>query len=364
MTEDPDNEPGMPPALTISAVIPTRNRPESLERVLRALASQTRLPDEVLVVDSSDEALDEAALQALCSVLSVSYQHTPPGVCAQRNIGIRAATGSHVLLVDDDIEPSCDYIETLTRYLEAHPDRGAVTGIIDERGGSRDDPVAFAVPSLRHLLFSFVFQLNVMADVESARSTWITAPPLAALKWWYRRRGNSWTLAGWPLLTQVGQRPPSTGTAIPVAIYTLGAALVRRDWLLDAPYEERLSAHGIGDNYGVAIGFPGELPVSLLTDLPIVHHRASENRLDHAEAYFQRVLALDYFVRRSDRFPRSTPAWLAWSLLGNAGLFTLRGRRELALRSLRASGLVATARNPLLHQALAAPTATRGPSTP
>ena len=363
MTEvtEPNARAGVPAELTISVVIPTRNRRESLERALRALACQTRPPDEVIVVDSSDDPedglCDDAELQSLAGGMSVAYVRTDPGVCGQRNIGIRAAHGSHVFLCDDDIEAAPEYLAAMARYLEQHPDRGAVTGILDEPSAPSGAGAVFPVPSFRHLLFSFLFQLSVMADVEAAQPTRMTGLPLAGIKRWYRRLGNGWSLAGWPLLTQVGASSRTSGSAVAVAIYGLGGALVRRDWLLASPYDERLGPHGIGDNYGVAIGFPGPLPVSLLPDLPVLHHRESENRLDHAEAYFQRVLALDYFVRTSDRFPRWTPAWLAWSLLGNAALFSLRRRRDLARRSLDALKLVLTSRNPLLQPAPTVPEA-------
>ncbi len=363
MTEvtDADMRTGARVGMTITAVIPTRNRRESLKRAIRALARQTRPPDEVIIVDSSDEPedepCDEAELPSLARGMRVAYVRTEPGVCGQRNIGIRVAKGSHVFLCDDDIEAGPEYLVAMARYLEQHPDRGAVTGILDEPGAPSVAGGAFPVPSVRHLLFSLVFQLDVSADVEAAQPTRMTALPLAGIKRWYRRRGNGWSLAGWPLLTQVSGSSRTSGSAVSVAIYGLGAALVRRDWLLASPYDERLGPHGIGDNYGVAIGFPGPFPVSLLPDLPVLHHRESENRLDHAEAYFQRVLALDYFVRTSDRFGRWTPAWLAWSLLGNAALFSLRGRADLARRSLHALKLMVTSRNPLLQPAPTVPEA-------
>jgi hypothetical protein len=250
--------------------------------------------------------------------------------------------GTYVLLLDDDIEPPSDYLARLVRYVEGHPSTGVATGVVREPDASGAFRPGFEVPSFRHLLFAFLFQLTVWGDVEAARSTWLTAAPLPVLKRWYRRRGNTWSLAGWPLVTQVG------GPVVRTALYGLGAALVRRDWLLASPYDERLGPHGIGDNYGVALGFPGECPVAVLTDLPALHHRIADNRLDPAESHFRRVLALDYFLRTLGRFPRTSVVWLAWSLMGNALRFTLRGQWGLLGRTMRAVALVATGRNPLL----------------
>lgn len=296
-------------------------------------------------MDASDAPLDESILCAARNAFPVVYLQTLPGVCLQRNIGIRRARGSHVLLCDDDIEPPPDYLRRLTEYLHQHPSAGAVTGIVCEPDDVNGFSHGLQAPSFRHLLFSFLFQLTVWADVEVATGARLSGFPLMLLKRWYRLRGNTWSLAGWPLVTQ------ARGPVLHTATYGLGAALVRRDWLLASPYDERLGAHGIGDNYGVALGFPGERPIAVLKDLPVLHHRAEENRLDPADAYLRRVLALDYFMRKSPRFSRLNTAFLAWSLVGKAIIFALRRRSDMLRRTIRALGLVMSARNPLVVEA-------------
>ena len=333
--------PGSEP--TVSVVIPTRNREESLARTLGALARQDERPDEVIVVDASDRPVGEDGLRARFPDLPITLVTEAPGLCRQRNVGIRAAKGSHVLLLDDDIEPPPDYLARLVGHVMSEPGAGVVTGVVREPGLSGEPDRAFEVPSFRHLLFAFLFQLTVWGDVASASGGIGTARILEALKGWYRRRGNTWSLAGWPLVTQVGD------PVVRTALYGLGASLVRRDWLLASPYDERLWTHGVGDHYGVALGFPGEGPVHVLTDLIVPHHKVDRNRLRLADSHYHRVLALDYFLRTSGRFGRAGVAWLAWSLCGNALRFALRGRWALLRTTLRALVLVATGRNPLLR---------------
>ncbi|MQA90440.1 MAG: glycosyltransferase [Gemmatimonas sp.] len=330
----------------VSVVIPTRNRPANLARTLEALGRQTRPAHEIVIVDASDQPLEEPALRGSNRALPpLVCLHTRPGLCAQRNIGIRKATGSHVLLCDDDIELPPEYIARLVAYLATNPNEGAVTGLIREADGAGGFTHGFARPSVRHLAFAFLFQLTVWADVEAAQTGWLGAPPLRALGRWYRRRGNTWTVAGWPLVTQVSDAVLHTAT------YGLGAALVRRSWLLGSPYDERLGAHGIGDNYGVALGFPGECPIAVLVDLPVLHHRAAANRLDPADAFLQRVLALDYFLRTSGRFSRTSVAWLIWSLVGRSMMFAARGRTDMLRSSVVAFATVLVGSNPLMARA-------------
>lgn len=332
-------------------VTPTRNRPQSLQRLLRALATQERLPDEVIVADASDNGLTSDQLRAAYPALNITCFHTPPSLSAQRNDAIARARGTHVLLCDDDIEPPPNYLRKLTAWVSAHPKTGAVTGMVCEPDKTGRFPTAFSVPSFRYLLISFLFQLTVWGDVNRVTGNRFAALPLWILKRWYRYRGNSFSLAGWPLVTQI-QRP-----AIRTAIYGLGAALVRRDWLTASPYDEALGPHGIGDNYGVALGFPEPQGITVLTDLPVFHHKAPDNRPDPTVAYEQRVLALDYFMRTSARFSGVNRAFLLWSLAGNAAVFAMRGQTSLRRATFRALRAIVTGRNPLLPN-------NRGPAPP
>ena len=333
------------PDMTVSVVIPTRNRAESLYRLLGAVARQERVPDEVIVVDASDRPLLHQTLLQACPGLKLEYAHTSPSVCAQRNLGLRRATGTHVWLCDDDIEPPPAYLRQLAAFLSNAPVEGAATGIWLERDATGAFPDGLPVPSFRHMLLNFMAQRSLWGDVEGARGTWLTAAPLRGLKAWYRHRGNTWSLAGWPLLTQV------RGRVVRTAIYSLGAALVRRDWLTASLFDERLGPHGIGDNYGVALGFPRDLPIAILTDVRLRHHRSTDNRLDVATAHRERALALHYFLRTHPRFRTLNRLFLIWSLLRNTLQFAVQNQRDLFRATVTALRQILTGRNPLLQDA-------------
>src|SRR5262245_59486804 len=87
---------------TISVVIPTRNRPASLARTVAALRAQTCPPDELIIVDASDSPVEPDAASDPTVSFPVLRLRTPPGVCHQRNVGIQRASGTHILLCDDD----------------------------------------------------------------------------------------------------------------------------------------------------------------------------------------------------------------------------------------------------------------------
>lgn len=328
--------------MNISAVIPTRNRPESLRRTLVSLAAQAHPLKEVLIIDAGDRPLDAGALRREFPSLNMIHLTAQPWLCRQRNTGIREASSPYIFLCDDDIELPREYVATLAAYLQAHPQAGAVSGLVVEAGLQGQPAFEFPAPSFGQLLWNFLFQLTVWGDVSRVPAPAGAAWFLKLIRKFYAARGNTFTLAGWPLLSRFDS------PAFDAAVYGLGASIIRRDWLLQSPYDEILDPHGIGDNYGAALGFPGKTPVTVLTGTAALHHKSGENRLPPALTYFRRLLALHYFMVKSPRFSRLNRLFLGWSLLGNLLAQLLRGETLLARATLAALKYILSGRNPYL----------------
>ena len=83
----------------------TRNRSEALALSLPLMLTQSRLPQEILVVDSSDDPRANLALVAkLAATTPVPLRHkvSPPGMTVQRNIGLAEVSTEVVFFPDDD----------------------------------------------------------------------------------------------------------------------------------------------------------------------------------------------------------------------------------------------------------------------
>lgn len=101
----------LPKLIPVTAVIATRNRPQSLQRTLESLANQTTQPTELVVVDGSDTN----ATEELCRLLpglsgNVTYERARVvGAAIQRNQAMAKATQPIIWFVDDDVlfEPDC-----------------------------------------------------------------------------------------------------------------------------------------------------------------------------------------------------------------------------------------------------------------
>lgn len=91
----------------ISVVIPAYNEVHTLPDCLKALALQTLLPDEVIVVDDgSSDGTVEVTRQPGVKVIQQSHQ----GPAAARNLGARQARGDLILFTDADCQPDREWV--------------------------------------------------------------------------------------------------------------------------------------------------------------------------------------------------------------------------------------------------------------
>ncbi|XZF13659.1 glycosyltransferase family 2 protein [Chitinophagaceae bacterium MMS25-I14] len=303
--------------MLISAVIPTRNRKERLLALLRCLEQSVYPLHEVIIIDSSDEQLAPAVF-APFSNLNIIYLPSESSVCIQRNKGIRAATGDWIFICDDDIEVPPDYIQKIAAHIDHHPETGAVSGIVvqQDKGKWQGN---YPLTSAKELLWKYIFGLSIWGEINCADNL-ITSP----IKKHYKQKGNHISKAGWPVLTDFN------GDYVRIPVYGLGASVVKKEWLILSPYDEVLDKHGIGDNYGVAAGFPSA-GIHLLNNAFAYHHHEPANRLQKPLQYYRRALALDYFIRTKESLSYIKKRWLLWSLFGNLLLFMLT-RDKLMIR--------------------------------
>ncbi len=323
----------------VSVIIPTRNRKESLGRTLAALSKQKAAIHEVIIIDASDQPADPSELKNEFAFNACSLFQAKASVCAQRNEGIRRATGDYVLVLDDDMSVGEDYIARCLAFFESHPAALVVSGLVVDQGRSGGWEYKWPPISFLRLVWNFVFQLSVWTDPDEIEKNVFNAPFLRLVQRYYRRRGNGVSKAGWPVLTDFS-RPFFRTRA-----YYLSAAMGKRDWLLANPYTEKLDQHGIGENYGISIKLRPEQGVFILADICAYHYKSPANRLAATEAYYRRVLALDYF---STLHGSASRGWLVWSLFGNLLEAGMHLQWDRVAKNCRLIGVLVLNRNPLL----------------
>jgi len=92
----------------ISLVVLTYNWPQALERVLESVAAQSRLPDEVIVADDGSREDTRALVARIarnfpCRIAHVWHEDRGFRAARARNLGIAAARGDYVILIDGDM---------------------------------------------------------------------------------------------------------------------------------------------------------------------------------------------------------------------------------------------------------------------
>jgi len=107
---------------TISVIVPTHNRPESLARTTAALLAQTRLPDEIIIVNDWAEEIPAGLGQSITSG-GVAFEYCEfrtnrPSASASRNRGMDLASGQILVMIDDDVVPGSDCLANLVAMYD------------------------------------------------------------------------------------------------------------------------------------------------------------------------------------------------------------------------------------------------------
>lgn len=119
----------------LCVIIPTRNRRYDLLACLRTLASQSRMPNEVIIVDASTDLCGDEEQAYATATVPVPLRYVRAlraGASSQRNQGLSLADHdtTHVLFLDDDVALAERYCEALLTTFADKPDAVGIGGWI------------------------------------------------------------------------------------------------------------------------------------------------------------------------------------------------------------------------------------------
>src|SRR5450755_1288462 len=110
--------------MKVSVCIATYRRTERLRAVLEDLAHQSRLPEQVVVVDndlagSARGLIDR--LRASGAPFAIAYDVQPErNIAATRNLSVRLADGDWLAFIDDDERAPDTWLQQLLEAAAAH----------------------------------------------------------------------------------------------------------------------------------------------------------------------------------------------------------------------------------------------------
>lgn len=108
------------PGMRVTLIATVKNEFEALPRLLDSIAAQTRMPDEIVIVDggSTDGTLDR--LRAATTRLPVRVVVEPgANISRGRNLAIRAATGDVICSTDAGVRLDPKWVEELVKPFES-----------------------------------------------------------------------------------------------------------------------------------------------------------------------------------------------------------------------------------------------------
>lgn len=131
--------------VSISVIIPVRNRREDLQRCLLAIVAQDFPRDgfEVIVCDDgSEEDIKPVVEDTRLSGLAIKYlRQEQKGPAAARNLCIRHARGQIVAMTDSDALPQRSWLRKLAEGFAATPAAPAVEGKVYAENEGEFDPL-------------------------------------------------------------------------------------------------------------------------------------------------------------------------------------------------------------------------------
>lgn len=111
---------------TISIITVNYNGLSLTSALIESLHRSVTTPLEIVVVDNGSRADEAAELQRRYPDITAIRSDRNLGFAGGNNLGLRAATGDYLLLLNNDTEMEDDTLSYLTNTLDRRPDVGAV----------------------------------------------------------------------------------------------------------------------------------------------------------------------------------------------------------------------------------------------
>jgi GT2 family glycosyltransferase len=113
--------------LSVSVVVPTRNRPEHAAACAKALAA-VEGSREIIFVDQSDDHATKEALSMIAHRRLRYVRTETRGVTQGRNLGMQLSTGEIIAFTDDDCRVSADWVSRIAAVFAADVSVAVVCG--------------------------------------------------------------------------------------------------------------------------------------------------------------------------------------------------------------------------------------------
>ena len=281
---------------SISVIVPTHNRPESLRRTVRSVLDQTRLPDELIIVNDGDKEIpaDIADESRATGVRFIYRRRERPSLPASRNVGIDASCGEILVLLDDDVELGRKFLSEMSAMYEADEAR-------------RVDGIGATGTDLGVGLASSDREISSAKNRAWSTGLWDMLVFLTAHTRWLPRR----------CLSRSVSLPPSLrGRLIPAKFLTGGRVSVRRRVVESVRFNESFTGYAVAEDRDFSYRATQQFAMFIAPSLKLIHHCDRASKPDSFA--WGRMMAMNHIRIAADALEPGAGKWLllAWDLVG------------------------------------------------
>lgn len=292
--------------MNLALIICTYQRAKALTKLLVSVEKQSRRPEQILIVDASEDAMTEevCAENKWKNLQYFKVSAKDRGLTRQRNFGV-AKTGNQtdiIAFLDDDIELEPDYFDKILEVYERFPEALGVGGYISneivwKKGLAPDQTYFFYDGYYRKDGSRFLLRKKL--GLEPNR-------PPAHLPDFSHGRSVSFL-------------PPS-GKIYEVEQFMGGVASYKTEVFQQQEFSEYFEGYGLYEDadFTLRLSKLGKLYVH--TGACVAHHHEASGRPDHYK-YGKMVVRNGWYVWRMAHPQPTVKARLKWH--ATAGLLTL-----------------------------------------
>lgn len=273
---------------TYTTVIVTRNRADALALSLPLHLAQSRRPEAIWVIDSSDDPSENQALTArLGGQTSVPVHHvvSPPGMTLQRNIGLKEVRSDVVFFPDDD---SLVYPGALEAMMQIYDrDEARCIGGVCAREALTPPPGV--LPAQPRYKMTFADRMRARISVQRfALEAWLVPNPrILAAQLLYQRLppAPSWL---------------AEEDAVTVEWMTGFRMSFRTESIRKSGFSEALRLYGVFEDVDASYQVLQEQILVGAHRADIYHHKAPERRANGRSLGARQVLNSAYVLARAN----------------------------------------------------------------
>jgi len=146
--------------MTVSVIIPTKNRLQDLMKAIDSISKQSRPPEQLVLVDQSAQPISADCLASVHCLLPAScelnyvYNTRISGLVEAKHVGVAHTTGDIVCFLEDDIVLEPEYLSQIETSFLADPEICGMSGVVTNTPR----------PSRTYVFFHELFHCGIFED--------------------------------------------------------------------------------------------------------------------------------------------------------------------------------------------------------